>query len=176
LIEKGVIVLLDACCLLKNKNIPFKLVIVGGETNELDAKQLSLEINSRGLTQCVEYQGRKYGSEKERILRKSDMFVFPTFYHNECFPLVLLEAMANSLPCISTNEGGIPGIISQGVNGYMVEKKNAVQLAEKIETLICDKMLLQSMSRNARKSYVERFTLQGFEIRLNDILNSLTQS
>lgn len=47
--------------------------------------------------------------------------MFPTYYHNECFPLVLLEAMQHGLPCISTNEGAISDIVDDGVTGYIVE-------------------------------------------------------
>ena len=55
--------------------------------------------------------GRKYGEEKERLFRESDIFVFPTYYDIECFPLVLLEAMQYGLPCVNTDEGGIRDIV-----------------------------------------------------------------
>mgnify|MGYP000662395086 CR=1 FL=1 len=57
-------------------------------------------------------------------------------------PLVLLEAMEQSLPCISTNEGGIPGIIEEGKTGFIVEKHSPQQLAEKIEYLIDHPMIM----------------------------------
>ena len=55
--------------------------------------------------------------------------LFPTFYHNECFSLVLLEAMEHGLPCISTTEGGIPGIVDDGKTGFLVPKHDVAVLA-----------------------------------------------
>ena len=63
------------------------------------------------LSECLYSDVMKY-------VKREDVFVFPTFYHNECFPLVLLEAMQHHLPCISTTEGGIPGIIDDKETGY----------------------------------------------------------
>jgi glycosyltransferase involved in cell wall biosynthesis len=56
------------------------------------------------------------------FFEKSHIFVFPTFYYYECFPLVLLEAMQHALPVISTDEGGIPDIAETGITGYIVAK------------------------------------------------------
>lgn len=61
--------------------------------------------NSGGkLTLCI-YQGKMFGKEKSGLLQKADVFVFPTYYDNECFPVVLLEAMQHKLPVVTTNEG-----------------------------------------------------------------------
>ena len=85
LITKGVIVLLDALKLLKGKNIDFVCNFVGAETNEIDASHFLKEVQKRGLQQEVKYLGKKYGKEKEELYRTSDIFVFPTYYYNECF-------------------------------------------------------------------------------------------
>lgn len=55
--------------------------------------------------------------------------LFPTFYHNEYFPLVLLEAMEHGLSFISTTEGGIPGIVDDGKTGFLVPKHDVAVLA-----------------------------------------------
>ena len=73
---------------------------------------------------------------ERRRKNSSDIFVFPTYYYNECFPLVLLEAMQMHLPCISTTEGGISSIIRHGENGYLVERNNPTALANSIEKLL----------------------------------------
>ena len=51
---------------------------------------------------------------REAFLQTADIFVFPTFYFNECFPLVIIEAMMNGLPVISTDEGGIRDEVKDG--------------------------------------------------------------
>jgi len=171
--SKGVQVLLDALKILREKGCRFVCDFVGGETAEMDTRCFSDEIESRGLNGLVVYHGRKYGNEKEIFWQKSDLFVFPTYYSNECFPLVLLEAMQHSVACISTCEGGIPDIIEEGKTGFVVDKRNSEQLAYKIEQLINNPLLIAQVGVSARKRFEERFTLEIFENRMKDIFENL---
>lgn len=171
LISKGVVVLLDSLKVLKEKGCRFVCDFVGGETVEMDAAMFQAEVAKRELEGMVVYHGRKYGNDKEAFLNAADMFVFPTFYHNECFPLVLLEAMQHHLPCVSTTEGGIPGIIDDGKTGFLVPKHDAETLAEKIQTLLSDADLRQRMGEAGREKYEKEFTLEVFEKRMAEILS-----
>lgn len=171
LISKGVVVLLDSLKVLKEKGCRFVCDFVGGETVEMDAAMFQAEVAKRELEGMVVYHGRKYGNDKEAFLNGADIFVFPTFYHNECFPLVLLEAMQHHLPCVSTTEGGIPGIIDDGKTGFLVPKHDAETLAEKIQTLLSDADLRQRMGEAGREKYEKEFTLEVFEKRMAEILS-----
>lgn len=170
LISKGVVVLLDSLKVLKEKGCRFVCDFVGGETVEMDAAMFQAEVAKRELEGMVVYHGRKYGNDKEAFLNAADMFVFPTFYHNECFPLVLLEAMQHHLPCVSTTERGIPGIIDDGKTGFLVPKHDAETLAEKIQTLLSDADLRQRMGEAGREKFEKEFTLEVFEKRMAEIL------
>ena len=170
LISKGVVVLLNALKVLKEKGCRFICDFVGGETVEMDAAMFQNEVAKRGLEDMVVYHGRKYGNDKEAFLNGADIFVFPTFYHNECFPLVLLEAMQHHLPCVSTTEGGIPGIIDDGKTGFLVPKHDAENLAEKIQVLLTDAELRQRMGKAGREKFEKEFTLEVFEKRMAEIL------
>ena len=170
LISKGVVVLLDSLKVLKEKGCRFVCDFVGGETVEMDAAMFQAEVVKRGLEGMVVYHGRKYGKDKEAFLNGADIFVFPTFYHNECFPLVLLEAMEHGLPCISTTEGGIPGIVDDGKTGYLIPIHDAVALADKIGMFIRDTDLRHKMGSAGREKYEREFTLEVFEKRMVEIL------
>ena len=87
--------------------------------------------------------------------------------------MVLLEAMEQSLPCISTNEGGIPGIIEEGKTGFIVEKHSPQQLAEKIEYLIDHPMICAEMGKAGKEKFQREFTLEKFENRMKDILKRM---
>ena len=102
--------------------------------------------------------------------KDADIFVFPTYYHNECFPLVILEAMEQGLPVISTNAGAIPDIIDNGNSGYTVEKSNPSSLASAIELLIKDPELCISMGKAGRKLFEEKFTEEVFEKKMKECL------
>jgi len=170
--SKGVYILLEACRLICLKKIPFHCTFVGGE-GDISARDFQKRIKDMGLSQTVEYAGKKFGAEKQDILRKSDLFVLPTYYHNECFPLVLLEAMQNSLPVISTFEGAIQDIVVNEQTGFLIPKNNFIELANKLELLITNTKLRDQMGANARTKYEHEFTYEVFESSINSILRSL---
>ena len=169
LISKGVIVLLDALKILKEKEYTFVCQFIGGETAEINAVQFFEEVNKRELSDLVTYVGRKVREEKEAFFRQADIFVFPTYY--ETFGLVNLEAMEYKLPVISTNEGGIPDIVKDGENGLICEKQNPVSLADCIAKLLDDEELRVKMGNAGYDKFCREFTLQQFEHRMLDILS-----
>ena len=166
---KGVYTLLKACKILKDRDVSYKCIFVGGEADIL-AYDLNKKISSMNLESEVFYAGKKYNEEKEAIFLESDIFAFPTYYPNECFPLVLLEAMQAGLPIVSTPEGGIREIVKENKNGFLVPQKDPVELAMKLEELIGNSELRNRMSRAGRMMYENKFTIQRFEKRLSEIL------
>jgi len=170
--SKGVYILLDACQILKDKNIPFRCNYVGGEGDKT-AIEFEIKVRQMGLQNDVFYQGKKYGLEKEKAFAEADIFAFPTFYHNECFPIVNLEAMQFALPIISTFEGAVPEVILDGVNGYLVPQRNVEMLAEKLEVLILNPELRNEMGLAGKRMYEEKFTIEIFEKRIVEILQTV---
>lgn len=170
--SKGVIVLLDA--LKRLKEIGFSLIcdFVGGETKEMDKVQFEKEVTKRGLNETAYFRGPLFGKDKERYLSDADVFVFPTFYHNECFPLVLLEAMQYGLPIVSTAEGGIPDMIENGVNGLICKKKDAESLAACLGRLISNVFLRKEMGEKGYHKYKKEYTLKCFEEKLLSLLKN----
>lgn len=170
--SKGVFTLLKACQLLQAKQLPFLCTFIGSE-GDVTIEDFQDKVNELEVSDCVHYAGRKYGLAKENFYSKSDIFVFPTYYHNECFPLVLLEAMQFSLPVVSTFEGGILDIVEEGKTGFLVQQQDAVALAEKLEVLILNHELRLRMGEAGRKRYEEHFTIGVFEQRFSYIMNEL---
>lgn len=168
--SKGVLVLLDALKLLKDKGYSFVCDFVGGETAEIEAARFAEEAESRGLNRIAIYHGKKYGNDKEEFFSNADIFVFPTFFPNECFPLVLLEAMLHALPCITTREGAIPDIIADGKNGILAQQNDPSSLAENIATLIDNPILRQKLGKEGRQTYKQHLTLDIFERRMCEVL------
>ena len=161
--SKGVYVLLDACKVLKERGLSFVCDFVGGETKEISAEVFREAVATRGLEDYVTYHGPQYGEDKHRFFMNADVFVFPTYYYNECFPLVLLEAMQWRLPLVSSDEGGIPDIIQHGVNGFVAERKDVTALANALEQLITNPTLRRQMGEAGYARYKELYTLEAFE-------------
>lgn len=165
--EKGVWDLLEACKILKEKEKKFHCDFVG-KWSDIDSLTFHEKIQEDGLEDYVTAHGGKYGDDKKEYLQRSDLFVLPTY--NECFPLVLLEAMEYGLPCISTNEGGITDIIEKGITGYIVEKQNPQILAQQIECLLDHPELRKQMGQAGKNKFQKEFTLEKFEERMKAIL------
>ena len=171
--SKGLFILLKALKALNDKGIAFHCNIVGGE-GDISLNQLNHKINDLNLNNCVTYLGKKYGDDKYKIFQYSDISVFPTFYHNETFGLVNIEAMMFKLPVISTNEGAIAEIIDDNETGFLVEKQDSVDLANKIQLLIENPSLRKNMGEKGREKFEEEYTLSHFEQNMTEILRKIS--
>ena len=170
IISKGILVLLDALRILNKKGIPFECTFVGRETEEMNAEKFNAQVAARDLCDKVVYAGCKYGNDKRAYFENADIFAFPTFYFNEAFPLVNIEAMEYKLPVVSTNEGGILGMITDSENGFISEKQNPESLATALQKLLENKSLRIKMGENGYKKFISDFTLNSFESNFTECL------
>lgn len=145
----------------KYKNVKF--VLAGPRRSDDFFSQLKDYIKNEGLTDFVEVPGGVYGTEKEKLFINSDIFVFPTYYDRETFGLVNLEAMQWGLPVISTQEGAIPDIVHDGINGFIVNPKDIDQLADRVLRLINSRDLRHKMGKAGREFYENLFTSEIYE-------------
>lgn len=166
---KGVSVLLDACRLLTGQGLSFRCVLVGKLTLDYPGSTLSDEIRDKGLEGIVEYAGEKYGEEKWEAFSQADVFVHPTY--NDCFPLVLLEALGAGLPVVSTTEGGIPDIVRDGETGFLCPPRDTEALVDRIGRLLRDPDLQARMGEAARRDYEARFSRKRFEECFFSVIN-----
>lgn len=117
------------------KEHPAKLMMVGDGPERLGAEELVKEL---GIENKVIFFGNS--SEIDSILKYSDLFLLPS--ETESFGLAALEAMANKVPVISSNTGGLPEVNVQGISGYLNEIgdvdgmiQNALLILKNDETL-----------------------------------------
>lgn len=172
MVEKGILVLLEACKLLKENNYKFSCNFVGG-WSDITENEFNYKIIQNNLSDFVFVHGPKYNLEKNWFFKNSDIFIFPTYYHYETFGLVNLEAMQHALPIISTPEGGIPDIVIHGENGFLVPQHNVLALAEKIKELIDNPGLRSKMGLAGRERFHALFTLDKFEKNISQIISEL---
>lgn len=100
-----------------------------------------------------------YINSKEQIsyfLKFADICVFPSLY--ESFGYAIIEAMSYGSVVISTKTGGIPEIITHGLNGFLVLPQNHRHLAIAIKTLLLNARLRKQLSINARSTIKQKFT------------------
>lgn len=132
-------------------------------------EQLQKQIDSKKLKKIFL---RGYSEEVARDMADSSIFVFPSRY--EGFGLVLLEAQAVGLPCISFDcKEGPSEIIEDGVNGFLVEPLNIDLLAEKMRILMEDETLRKQFSKKSTKDlyrFERKKIIDKWDRLLNEIL------
>lgn len=170
--SKGIIDILSAAEIItqKYKNVEFNFAGAWSE-KEKDTKVRALKfIEDNNLGRYVNFKGVVTGEGKLKFLNDTDILVFPTWYPYEGCPLVIIEAMSFSIPVISTNDAGaIPEMIINGKTGILINKKNPLQLAEAIISLISNKNLREKIGNSGRDYYLNNFTM---EINIKNIINT----
>ena len=170
--SKGIMDLLEACKQLTIKGLDFRCTVAGGE-GDLKEKDIVQFIEANNLQKCVSYVGKVSGEQKTSVFRNADVFIHPT--KEDCFPLVLLEAMQFSLPIITTNEGAIREMVKDNENGFIVPKNCPEAIADKVAFYVNNREQLQQHGHNGRKRYEDHYTLTLFEDRMIEIVNQITR-
>lgn len=88
--------------------------------------------------------------EMNELYAASDICIYPSS-SSEPFGLTMLEAMATAKPMIITNSGGMPEVIHDGINGYVVPVRDFELLAAKIKNLLGDKQLRNRLGYTGRQ-------------------------
>jgi glycosyltransferase involved in cell wall biosynthesis len=94
------------------------------------------------------------------LLRQCDVLVCAS--RDEAMPMTIMEAMSLGKVIVSTKVGGITEVLRNGQNALMVKPENPAELSAAFERLVTEQGLVKSLSRNARTTYEENFTLDRF--------------
>lgn len=158
---KGVFYLLEAFVQLLPYYSNLKLVMVGSGTDLEFAKAYCVE---KGIDEKVEFTGF-YSGDINLMLKSFNLFVFPSLW--EGLPYSVLEAMANSKLVLSTNVGGIPEIIEDGVNGFLVPPANSKLLYEQIKFILGELKDYNNIVSNSLITIKSKFSENKFNKELN---------
>ena len=153
--EKCVDILIDALPIIKAKNNNINLLIVGegSEINKLKERAIN-----KGVSDIVTFAGKKLNVIK--YLDKSDIFIHPTKCE-EAFGIAIVEAMSRGCIPVAFNKGGIPEIIEEKKNGYLIDIVDSKKMAEKIlEILNMNEKEIYLIRKNAMES-AKRFTIDN---------------
>lgn len=140
-------------------------------------KKLEDLIYELSLEQNVQFLGPVEKKEVLKLYQETDIFVLPSVTAQsgdmEGIPVVLMEAMAIGIPVVSTFHSGIPELVKNGQNGFLVEERDSKELAKKLEFLIKDRGSWEGMGRNGRETVEKRFNLQSLNKELVKIYEEL---
>ena len=127
---KGYDYALQSCKVLKEKGVPFQYTIIGGAGDE----ELQFLVDDLGLKNYVVLEKRKPQPEVFNLMQEASLLLMPSL--EEGIPNVVVEAMAIGLPVISTDCGGVPELITNDKDGWLVPTRNPQALAGAIEDFL----------------------------------------
>jgi L-malate glycosyltransferase len=151
------------------EQIPSKLMMVGDGPEKEKAEQLCLDL---GIQDKVIFFGNS--NEIDKILSYTDLFLLPS--ETESFGLAALEAMAWSVPVISSNSGGLPEVNFDGISGYLSAVGDVEEMAKNAIKILKDDATLNKFKENAL-SVAKQFDIKNilplYEALYHEAINSL---
>jgi len=163
-VHKGVRELIGAAT---EVDIPGLLVALAGE----GPLRVQLQAQRSELPYRLELLGQL--PDIHQFLAALDVFVLPS--HSESMPLALLEAMHAGLPILSTNVGGIPEALQDGVSGVLVPPAQPARIREALQGLWSDGGKRSRMGAQARSIARERFTAKRMVAEVEVLYAGLLQ-
>lgn len=170
--QKGFAELFEAVAKLR-QTINIKLHMVGWDdsTNQSIRKDMEKRIKAIGISDNVILEGKKsLGAELNSMYRMSDIFVLPSY--SEGMPRCIWEAMANGLPVIATNVGGIPFNIHKDEEALLIHTHDSDAIVIAVKKLINDSMLRKKFIQNGYKKAKEA-TLSVCNCNIINNLNNI---
>ncbi len=168
---KGQRVLLDACAQLRAAGRAFRLTLVGHGDDERGLRE---HARGLGLDGCVTFAGALNAGEVRAALERADVFVLPSLA--EGIPVVLMEAMAAGVPCVSCPVNGIPELIEHGTNGLLATPGDANTLAARITQLLDDPGVRERLAAAGRARVRDAFDLERNAARLAALFSTLPRA
>lgn len=170
-LRKGIDLLLVALPGLLARHLNIEVDIVGDDKQVIDGATLRAKFESHcerngvGLER-VKFHGMVPRATLLRHYASCDIFVAPSRY--ESFGLIFIEAMMFAKPSVGIAAGGVPDVVTDGVNGLLIDSPDPALLADHISTLIDDAGLRARLGKAGRQAYEQKF---GMPTMLNALEN-----
>ncbi|MBQ4799521.1 glycosyltransferase family 4 protein [Pseudoalteromonas sp. MMG006] len=170
--SKGIFDLISAFKLLATKYTNVHLYIAGGYI--ADKYMGCAEIKDKFLHEIsghsrIVYLGKVFGDEKIKLLQRSDIFVLPTYYDSEAFPISIIEGMACGNAIVTTNYKYLPDVVT-AANGVLIEPKSIESLVSGIEVFFKNNEKLRSIQLNNKLHAKDNYSIEQYINSLNSLL------
>jgi glycosyltransferase involved in cell wall biosynthesis len=169
--RKGVLDLLAASRLLRERGVAHELWLLGGTPDEGPAAEAEVRAE---LDASVRLLGTRAPQEMPAEFAAADVFCLPSWW--EAMPLSVLEAMAAGLPVVATDVGDVGRAVAEGVTGSVVPPRSPDKLADALEALLTDPELRERMGAAGRARVVEQFSSEATAGQVSALYAELQRS
>jgi len=180
--KKGLIYLVEAVKLLRNRNLNVECHFIGGiddsDLSRTYADQLNKQIKELELESFVHLEGVQSQVKLKELFKKFDLFVAPfletDYGDKDGISTAILEAMASGFPVVSSNSGSICEVIDDGHDGVIVPQRDSHALSSAIADLMSDLNRRRFLGKNAVNKIQQKFSVNVcdpiFHARLKNLL------
>lgn len=171
--SKGIFDLLDAIKLLDENSIDYNLTIAGAFMCDKEVRNTFTTRISENKN--ISYIGVIRGDKKIKALKDSDLFVLPTYYPTEAFPLSILEAMRAGNAVITTDHNYLPEVMTDSM-GIMVPVKDPTSIYRAINKYIENRELLKEVQVHNMLYAEKHFSSENYIARLDQVFIKVLNS
>ncbi|MBU1911924.1 MAG: glycosyltransferase family 4 protein [Candidatus Omnitrophica bacterium] len=168
---KGIMTILEAMDVLKLVFPEIKLRIAGPVSGKEFYSRVTIFIKKSGLERHINFLGHLNDNELREEYQKACVFAFPS--QQDVAPVALLQAMAGGKAIVATKVGGIPYIIDDGKNGFLIEKNDYRALADKISLFIKNSRLRRELGAHAKDKISKNNRVRQVSEKLYTIYNEV---
>jgi glycosyltransferase involved in cell wall biosynthesis len=169
--HKNLPVLLRACALLRDRGLWFRCAVLGDGDDRPDLEALRASL---GLDDIVQFQGLTSQQDVRAWWREASVGLLTSLA--EGMPVSLMEALSSAVPVVATAVGGVPEMIQQGINGFIVPINDPEAVADAVSRILANPKMAARMSNAARESALERFSLSHQVDSLQELWNQVLNS
>jgi len=172
--KKGVGTLIEAFDRVRQRMSSVRLVLAGAGPELLPSQA---RVHELGLDKFVEFPGFVPQEDLPGLLRRCHVFVHPSETppqgDKEGIPTAIMEALACGLPVVSTLHAGIPEIITDGENGYLVAERDVATLADRMIELAERDDLRNQFGEAGRRRVVVDYNVTTQSQRLEELYDEI---
>lgn len=170
-VEKGLSVLFESLKLLGDAGRDYELTLVG---DGVDRDRLEALARELGIDRYLVFAGYRSQEEVGEYLRRSDIFILPSFA--EGVPVSLMEAMATGIPVVATNVGGVAELVESERTGLLVPPADSGALAQAIARYQDDHELRRRVASHGRERVIQQYNVEIEGQKLLDFFSTLGNS
>jgi glycosyltransferase involved in cell wall biosynthesis len=164
--QKGQRHLVDATAKLRREGMEISLILIGSGREEENLRE---QVLRAGITDDVLFFGTR--RDLPDLYRAMDVFALPSLW--EGLPLALLSAMASGLPVVVTSVGGIPEVVRDGENGFLVPPEDPAALAAAIRRVREDAELASACGRSGAETVRAEYSHQRNAERIMEVYEEI---